>query len=49
MSFFKDMDDNDPLTNCCNVDGAGNSTSAFHAHLPERTLEMLYIRFANTL
>ena len=42
-------DPGSPLTNCCHVDGAGNGTSAFHEHLPERTLQMLNIRFPNTL
>jgi len=45
--FLKDMDDDDSLTDGRNVDGADNSTTALHAHLRERRLEMLRVRLPN--
>ena len=47
--LYEDMDDGDSLTNGGYIDGTGDAAFALHPHLPERTLQMLYIRFANTL
>jgi hypothetical protein len=43
------MDDDDSLTDGCYLDGTGNAAFGLHSHFPKRTLQMLHIRFTNTL
>jgi len=37
------MDDDDSFSYRGDVDCAGDPAAAFHAHLPERAFEMLYV------